>query len=737
MAPRGGPAPDHAMQRGKMGGFIAQEDSMATERQSTFPPDYTGHVINTFRLIDDLLGRCVHSLDPEVLASPFSTHAADVTASRHAIVADHCQHIRDAMSSMLERQHIPAPVQTTSAARSARALVDEALVAAAGLNPRVSPGFAAMSAQQTEDACRIVDELMDQLSVLASDLGIRKNLIENSGEPRAEAVTGLGARLSDMRLVTGRHGLARPGACVDALSARIRSGNVTIGVFGDIGTGKSSLLNCILGSPLLPVSAMPATVVPVHIDYGVRESGSVEFADAISERFERGRLAEFAGAHANPQNQRHVTHIQFRTPAAILKRGVTLVDVPGASCIPGRLSRLDPALMFRCDLAVVLISAVASLALDEAQLLDELRHTGIDTMVLITKADLLAPEDRWRTYGHVVRELWEKTRCEVPVYLVSTKDTEAALCKAWQDGPLADYVTRYHERQARFLVARADWLGEQIVEALERRVERGIRSDPARVDAPALHATLDGMHAQLQRSRDEICAYEPASFLYRLVNEVAHNAAALWVEEKDSTFDVSRILELAATAHARNLATRASWRIEALRSQAAITLVQVANALEMPGSDFGCLPEMTDPPVFQPGNAFPETSIPCGLGSLFGRWGFYLSARRHLRRCPAIAALEFDLHDHVAAIHAWKVTALHSLLDSVGSQRARLVERIREISTVQICTGGNTEWTEQLQTDISRLREQIAQTPHPMSHSLEPSPESSGQSENHTRKSSQ
>ena len=120
MAPRGGSAPDHTMQRGKMGGFIAQEDSMATERQSTFPPDYTGHVINTFRLIDDLLGRCVHSLDPEVLASPFSTHAADVTASRHAIVADHCQHIRDAMSSMLERQHIPAPVQTTSAARSQR-----------------------------------------------------------------------------------------------------------------------------------------------------------------------------------------------------------------------------------------------------------------------------------------------------------------------------------------------------------------------------------------------------------------------------------------------------------------------------------------------------------------------------------------------------------------------------------------------------------------------------------------
>lgn len=128
---------------------------MGVDRRSSFPPEYTERVLCTFRLIDDLLNRCVRTLDPEVLCSPFSAHTADVTAARHAVVADHCSHARGVMSGMLERQHIPPPVPSTSAQRCARALVDEALVAAAGLNPRTGSTSGALNAQQEEDACRI------------------------------------------------------------------------------------------------------------------------------------------------------------------------------------------------------------------------------------------------------------------------------------------------------------------------------------------------------------------------------------------------------------------------------------------------------------------------------------------------------------------------------------------------------------------------------------------------------
>lgn len=716
---------------------------MGIERRSTLPPEFTDRVLNTFRLIDELLNRCARTLDPEVLSSPFSAHTADVTPARHAIVADHCQHIRGAMSSILDRHHIPAPVPPTSAQRSARALIDEALVAAAGLNPRASSGPGALNAQQQEDACRIVDEMMNMLLVVANDLAVRKDITAFAAQVHAQPLTGLNARLSDMKQMTARHGLAQLESCVDALSARVRSGNITLGVFGESSTGKSSLLNCLLGAALLPVAAMPTTVVPTQIDYGPRECGSVDFADAVSERFERGRLAEFVDAHANPQNHRHVTHIQFQTPAAMLKRGVTLLDVPGSSPSPGRMSLPDPALMFRCDLAIVLISAVASLTLDEAQLLDELHHAGIDTMVLVTKADLLASEDRWHTYGHVVHELWKKARYEVPAYLVSTRDTDATLCKAWQDGPLTDYLVSYPARQASLLAGRADLLAAQIAAALEQRFERGVLSRTSSQNVTSLQATLNDMHMRLQRSRDEIRECESAAFLQPLINEVSHNAAALWTEEKEVAFDVSAMLEQATTAYARNLATRASWRIEQLRSQATVTLVQTANALEIPGSDLGYMPALPGLPEFRldhylpAATNLPATVIPRGIGSLFGRWGFYLGARRTLRYSPAIGIIRCALNDHIATVRAWRVTALRALLDAFGAQRLRLEQQIHRISTARTDANSADEWLQQMRADISRLHEPSILTGSPIPGTAERSSGSAVEPDHNPRRSSQ
>ncbi|WP_458024834.1 dynamin family protein [Paraburkholderia caledonica] len=716
---------------------------MGVERRNTLPAELADRVLSTFRLIDDLLNRCVRTLDPEVLSSPFCAHTADVTPARHAIVADDCQHIRGVMSSILERHHIPAPVPATSAQRCARALIDEALVAAAGLNPRASAASGVLNAQQQEDACRIVDELMNTLLVVANDLALRRDITAQTAQGQAQPVTGLDARLLDMKQMTARHGLAQLESCVDALSARVRSGNITIGVFGESSTGKSSLLNCLLGAALLPVAAMPTTVVPVQIDYGARECGSVDFADAISERFERGRLAEFVDAHANPENYRHITHIQFQTPAAILKAGVTLLDMPGSSRSPGRVPLLDPALLFRCDLAVVLISAVASLTLDEAQLLDQLHHAGIDTMVLVTKADLLAAEDRWHTYGHVVHELWKKARYEVPAYLVSTRDTEATLCKAWQDGPLADYLAAYPLRQAALLAARTDVIAAQIAAALERHVERGRLSGTSGQNVTSLQATLNDMQTRLQRSRDELRECDSAAFLQPLINEVAHNAAALWTEERDVAFDISAMLEQATTAYARNLSTRASWRIEQLRSQAAVTLVQAANALELPGSDLGYMPPLPALPEFRLGHYLPAgtnlpvTVIPRGIGSLFGRWGFYLGARKTLRYSPAIGIIRCALIDHIATVRAWRVTALRALLDAFGAQRLRLEQHIREITTTATGAHSADEWLQQLRADISRLHDPSIVTGSPMPGIAERSSESAIGHDNHTRRSSQ
>lgn len=677
---------------------------------AALPADYATRLVSTFRLIDDLLDRCVHCLDPTSLASPFSPHTADVTTARHDIVSDHAERLRYAMSAMLEHHNVVVPRPAASATRSGRALIDEALIAAAGLDPRNNPDFSRLDQEQKEDACRIVNQVMDLLAVLAEDLTTELATGLHHPYVQQEVYEPLARRLVDMKRVTESHGLARQGLSIDAMLDRLKSRDITIGVFGKVGAGKSSLLNCLLGSSLLPVSAIPATVTPVCITYGLTERGRVEFSDAISENFERPRLAEFVDAHFNAGNRRHVTRIEFRIPAPALHAGITLIDVPATTGGTDTMPFSSEALMLRCDLAVVLVSAVAPLALEEVKLIDELRHKGTDAMVLVTKADLLVPEERWRLYGHVVRELWQKARFEVPIYLISTRKSDTALCRAWQDGPLTEYLAHYRERQHTALQGKVNRLQDQLIEILQRQSTRVSRRGPSADKLAQVSAILSETRARLEATLTQPCE-EPQSRarLDSLVDEVAHNAAVLWVEDRDDTFDVTRIIELSVIALARNVATRASWQIEQLRAQAGVALVSAANVLELPGSEFGYLPMPGDPPAFTPEGCLPSIRIPSGLGTLLGRWGFYLSARRMLRRSDAISVVGSCLNNHFVLLNAWKRSSLKILLEAYAMEQTRLCAWVTETNR-RADSASTDAWTEQLLNDIALLREHTEHT---------------------------
>ena len=129
--------------------------------------------------------------------------------------------------------------------------------------------------------------------------------------------------LRELERVTVSHGLgdlhrrtldfARHHACADAV----------VGLFGAVSTGKSSLVNSLLGDALLPVAALPTTAVPVEIRHGATTRGWVAFATEQPEAIDRARVAEFVDAHFNADNYRGVTRIALQSPSTLLAKGVT------------------------------------------------------------------------------------------------------------------------------------------------------------------------------------------------------------------------------------------------------------------------------------------------------------------------------------------------------------------------------------------------------------------------------
>ena len=69
------------------------------------------------------------------------------------------------------------------------------------------------------------------------------------------------------QLVT-RHGLVEFRSRIDSLASRLEDNNLEVALFGRVSSGKSSLLNALLNTDVLPVGINPITAVPTKLRYG-------------------------------------------------------------------------------------------------------------------------------------------------------------------------------------------------------------------------------------------------------------------------------------------------------------------------------------------------------------------------------------------------------------------------------------------------------------------------------------
>ena len=126
-----------------------------------------------------------------------------------------------------------------------------------------------------------------------ADPAAMKRMLADIGGPEGEVLRGL-ERVSAERQLVG----VRP--LIIAAAERARSRTLDVGVFGRVSSGKSSLLNAVLGEPILPVGAVPVSAVPVWIAHGSEASVRVEYLDGRVEGLHVGQLADVSTEEAIP-----------------------------------------------------------------------------------------------------------------------------------------------------------------------------------------------------------------------------------------------------------------------------------------------------------------------------------------------------------------------------------------------------------------------------------------------------
>jgi predicted GTPase len=190
--------------------------------------------------------------------------------------------------------------------------------------------------------------------------------------------------------------LREPGIVADArdLAARAAEGRFYLACIGQFKRGKSTLINALLGGPVLPVGVVPVTSAITTISHSAESGARVRFDDGRVADISVAEIAAFVTEAANPGNVKGVRAVEVGVPSEILRGGVCLVDTPGIGSVFGGNTAVTRGFVPRIDAALVVIGAEPPIAGDEVALVSEVASETSALMFVLNKRDRSTPDER-------------------------------------------------------------------------------------------------------------------------------------------------------------------------------------------------------------------------------------------------------------------------------------------------------------------------------------------------------
>ncbi len=230
------------------------------------------------------------------------------------------------------------------------------------------------------------------------------------GAPRSAAAGTVAALAGRMAGLPGQS----PGFAERAvrLAERAAAQRYHVAVLGEFKRGKSTLVNALIGRPLLPAGVVPVTTVATEVHFGEARPGAlVVFQDGKRQQVAPEEIARYVSERENPANRLGVRRVEVRVDAPLGAPGVVLVDTPGVASVSERQTMSAREALADSDGAVVVLSVDAPLSESEGVLLADLADRGGRVFVVVNKCDHLteveAEEVRAFLVPHIARLLGE------------------------------------------------------------------------------------------------------------------------------------------------------------------------------------------------------------------------------------------------------------------------------------------------------------------------------------------
>jgi GTP-binding protein EngB required for normal cell division len=658
-------------------------------------------LLSSAQYADQLLSDVESILNASESKTIFPKYAPDISPAQAKLVRHSIARFRQHLARVMDGLGIVHRGPAFGSLHSIRVTLAFIRIAVQEMAPQYLQGYGELpesAAAQLRGLCAELDGLIARLDSSlaqgsAADLQAR---LEQLG--RTSGAVQL-LQLLD-RMIDG-HGLVELRPRLSTIIERLESHRYEIAVFGRVSSGKSSLLNHILGTAVLPVGVNPITAVPTRLIHGAAPLLTVTFADRRLEQLPIDRLPEYVSEVHNPANVKGVVRLVVELPSQRLSNGLSFVDTPGLGSLATSGAEETLAYLPQCDLGVVLVSAGAPLSEDDLATIRLLYESAIPVKVLLSKADLLAPADLEAALAYTAEQIRAQMGVAVDVRPVSTAPSHAYLLEQWFSSELAPLYEKHQDLAQESIRRKTGALREAVEAALKAKLGKaGDGTAPPKEELAAVERRLREAAGKLEEARsfclrtcDELRTLAPYA-----LEKAAGALLEAWSAGRGDGSDAALIVH-AAVAETAAAAAQAHRHLQELARSLTVTLWEAARALGSPDgpSEEELLRPLREMPRFDP----PPLSL--ALRKPWPLWPRTLARRRIHRRLRSVLArpLSDAFATHARLVESWSRRALSELqlafdssADTYRAQLARLISH----------DGATAEERQAILADLARLR---------------------------------
>lgn len=175
---------------------------------------------------------------------------------------------------------------------------------------------------------------------------------------------------------------------------KLAGGSLNLVILGQFKRGKSTLINALIGAPVLPMGVIPLTSIATKICYGDEVTARVRFQNGNERRISVDEVPEYVTEAQNPLNKKQVESVEITYPSPYLRHGVVLVDTPGVGSVHRHNTDVAYQWLAKADAALFLVSADPPISKEEVDFLQAVTGFAGKIFFVQNKVDRLTPAEQ-------------------------------------------------------------------------------------------------------------------------------------------------------------------------------------------------------------------------------------------------------------------------------------------------------------------------------------------------------